>query len=456
LTPILMAIAAIGLISGLNACGSGAVGSPPDTTPVASTPLAISPAAADLFPDVPTTFTVTGGKPGYTAFSSNSVALPVTATLAGSTFTVIPGPVAAETAVDITVRDAANASASAKATVKPSTLNNQITFTPFAPTATGCGTNAICSGGDAQVVVKAALNGVVLRNRSIRFDAFQGNFQFLTPGSDVTVPTLTINTDDQGEATARLRVSAGVPTQVATLQTTDVMSGLARRYNFNVVQQTDGKGILSILPSGSVTIKGGKGTVGVNNGDGNCANGTPIDFYIFGGSAPYSASSPLTSVAVVLQNGVIVPQSSVATNGGSFRALVQGCGKVAFIVTDATGRTIETATLEVQQGDSAAAAVGAGLTVTPTSLSLVCKDTKTILVTGSGMYTATSSIENSAAVSISNGSGSLSPSASFTVTRLNGTAAAPSSTADSFNINVTSGLTTIKVPVTVPPLCPAP
>jgi|GEM_PF-1511616 len=447
--------AALMLVSALSGC-SGAVGTPPDTTPAAATALAVSPAAADIFPDVPVTFTITGGKPTYSAFSSNSVVLPVNATVTGTTFTIIPGPVTAETAVDITVRDSLNASATATATVKPSTLINQITFTPFAPTAIGCGANAICSGGDAQVVVKAALNGVVLRNRPIRFDVFQGNFQFVTPGSGVLAGSATINTDDQGEASARLRVNTGVATQVATLQTTDVTSGLARRYNFNVVQQTDGKGILSVLPSAGVTIKGGSGTAGINNGNGDCAKGTPVDFYIFGGSAPYTASSPLTSVAVVLQNGVIVPQSSVASNGGSFRALIQGCGKVAFIVTDATGRTIETATLEVQQGNSAAAASGDSLTISPPSLALLCGKAQTITVTGSGTYTATSSIQNSAAVSISPSNGSLVPSASVTVMRVNGTPAAPSSTPDTFEINVKSGFTIKILPVSVPPVCPIP
>jgi hypothetical protein len=373
-------IVAIGLISGLSACGSGAVGAPPDTTPVATTPLAVSPSAADLFPDVPATFTITGGKPGYSAFSSNSVALPVTATLPGATFTVIPGPVTAETAVDITVRDTANASASAKATVKPTTLNNQITFTPFAPTATGCGTNAICSGGDAQVVVKAALNGVVLRNRPIRFDVFQGNFQFATLGSDVSVTTtrLTVNTDDQGEASARLRVEKGVPTQVATLQITDVTSGLVRRYNFNVVQQTDGKGILSVLPSGNGTITGAKGAAGQ---DGLCPN-AGIDYYVFGGTAPYTIVSPLPSFAQILAPGV------VSTNGGSFTAQILGCGKTSFIVTDATGRTIETSTVEGVQGAKGdAALVSTPFVVSPKEFSICSQTQKTIALTGTGSFT---------------------------------------------------------------------
>jgi hypothetical protein len=458
LMPILIAIAAIGLVSGLNACGSGAVGSPPDTTPVASTPLAVSPPTADLFPDVPTTFTITGGTPGYSAFSSNNVVLPVTATLPGATFTVIPGPVTAETAVDITVKDAANASASAKATVKPTTLNNQITFTPFAPTATGCGTNAICSGGDAQVVVKAALNGVVLRNRAIRFDAFQGNFQFVTPGSDALVPSLSINTDDQGEASARLRVGAGVPTQVATLQTTDVTSGLARRYNFNVVQQTDGKGILSILPSGGVTIKGAKGVAGTNSGEGTCANGTPVDFYVFGGAAPYTAVSPLKTVAVVLQGGVIVPQAIVSASGGSFRGLVQGCGKVAFIVTDATGRTVETATLEVQQGDKADAAVVPTFVVSPQQVTLACGQSGSVSLAGTGTFSAaTVTVVNAGTIDVSPLSGALP--ATLTVKRQSGAITPPQPVPTAtfiVSVNITSGSTIIPLNVTVPFTCSQP
>ena len=102
----------------LGSCGSGAVSAP---DPSIGTPLAVSPSAVDLVAGVPTTFTITGGRGGYTAFSSNSAALPITATVNGSTFTVIANSVNADTVVDITVRDAANASATAKATVKAGT-----------------------------------------------------------------------------------------------------------------------------------------------------------------------------------------------------------------------------------------------------------------------------------------------------------------------------------------------
>ncbi len=369
----------------LTGCGSGAVSSPPPPDPSTGTALSISPSTLELFPDVPTTFTILGGKPGYAVASSNNVALPVNATFSSNSFTVLARPVTADTPVDITVRDAANSSATAKATIKPGTLNSAITFQPGAPSATGCGVNAVCSGGDAQITVKAAQNGIVLRNRAIRFDAFQGEFQFITPGTNVPAKTLTISTDDQGEAVARLVASAGAATQVATFQTTDVVAGQFRRYNFNIVQQTSGAGILSTLPSATVTLKGAKGLTGQ---DGNCPAGLSarVDYYVFGGTPPYSIASPLPGVASVLP-------TIVASSGGSFSAQVNDCGKVAFIVSDATGRTTETAPIDAQRGDKGDAPIAptaAAITdVSPKALSIDCSQSASVSVAGTGTFTAT-------------------------------------------------------------------
>ena len=362
----------------LGSCGSGAVSAPPPPDPSAGTALAVSPSTVNLFADLPTTFTVTGGRPAYTAFSSNSAAVPVAATIVGSTFSVVPNPVTADTDVEITVRDAANTSVTAKATVKPSALLNQITFTPFGPTGTGCGSNTVCSGGDAQIVVKAVLNGVVLRNRSIRFDVFQGSFQLVTPGSGVLVNSLLINTDQQGEAVARITANVGAITQVATIQTTDVTSGLARRYNFTIVQQVSGAGILSSLPSTATTITGTKGAPGA---EGNCPIGATVDYYIYGGTPPYNVASPQVAVATVAP-------SSVGTSGGKFTAQVTGCGKLAFIVTDASGRTVETSTLETLKGPNGDAVTPstASLTVTPSTLTIACGASGSVSVSGSGTF----------------------------------------------------------------------
>jgi hypothetical protein len=394
---VLALVAAIGLISGLGACGSGAVGAAPDTTPVPSTPLAVSPPSADLFPDIPTTFTVTGGKPSYTVFSSNSVVLPVTAALPGATFTVIPGPVTAETIVDITVRDSVNTSASTKATVKPSTLINQVTFTPVGPTGNGCGANALCSGGDALFSVTAALNGVALRNRTIRFDATQGGFQIVTPVSGVLVNSLQVNTDEQGVAVARITATAGASTQVATLKSTDVTSGMNRTYSFNIAQVTSGVGILSILPSGAVTITGAKGGVGQ---DGFCPTGR-VDFYVFGGTAPYSVVSPLPGFAT------ISAPSIVNTNGGSFTAQILGCGKTSFIVTDATGRTVETSTVEGVQGAKGDAATTTPFSVSPIAFNIACGSSGTISLSGSGSFT--SNVTNGGSAFVVNPSADILP-----------------------------------------------
>jgi hypothetical protein len=409
LTPILIAIATIGLISGLSACGSGAVGSPPDTTPVASTPLAVSPPTADLFPDVPTTFTITGGKPGYSAFSSNSVVLPVTATLPSATFTVIPGPVTAETTVDITVRDTANASASAKATVKPSTLNNQITFTPSAPAATGCGA-ALCNGNDAQVVVRAALNGVALRSVKIRFEAIQGSFT-ISSGSCVppsTPTSCTVPTDNQGEAAVTVVANKDAQTQFATLKVSDGVQ--SRNYSFNIIQQTSGLGILSVLPSTSVVLQGLRGVAGVAAGAGACPN-AQLSYSIFGGTPPYTVVSSLPQVAAVANSPFDRTFSVTVSNA-------TGCGQAVFVISDFTGRTIQTAVLDLQRGpDSVSSTVDSPFLVSPQSLTLCPNSKAGVTLSGTGTYVAAigTSIKDNI-VTLDPPSGSLPAAVTFTRT----------------------------------------
>ncbi len=424
------------LASLLTACGSGAVSAPPASDPSAGTAVAVSPSTADVFADVPVTFTVTGGTKPYQAFSSNSVALPVDAAVSGSTFVAVPKPVVSDTAVDITVRDAANVAAIAKATVKPSVLNNQVTFTPFAPTASGCGNNAICAGGDAQMVVKAIQNGVVLRNRPIRFDVFQGNFVLIAPGTGQQVNSLTTNTDEQGEAVARLSVNAGAATQVATVQTTDTTSGLARKYNFNIVQQVSGAGILTTLPSAKVSFKGAKGSPGQ---PGSCPQPgfARVDYYIFGGTPPYRVVSPLPNLAT------IAPEL-VTTNGGSFVATLNGCGSVAFIVTDATNRSIETSVVEGTQGDAGDAVpttVNQITNVAPNALTVACGQSASINLSGTGNFTSTQAVGGGNGFSVTPSAGVLP--AIVTVRAFTGAVTSP------VTVNFLAGATTFPVIVTV-------
>ena len=386
--------AALMLVSALSGC-SGAVGTPPDTTPVAATPLAVSPAAADIFPDVPVTFTITGGKPTYSAFTSNSVVLPVNAAVTGTSFTVTPAAVTADTSVDITVRDAANTSATAKATVKPSTLINQITFTPSAPATNGCGTG-LCSGNDALVVVKAALNGVVLRGRQIRFEALQGSFKISTtglvpppPGSTCTDRSCTVLTDAQGEATVTVVADAAAFTQVATLQITDASvpsSGQSRKYNFTIIQQTSGVGILSVLPSASIVLQGAAGSV-ATNGMGSCPIGT-VSYAIFGGTPEYKVSSSLPDVAPA-------PSETVKNSGDSFTVTLipvrtgGSCGQPVFVIADKLGRSIQTAVLDLQRGLDGTSTVDPVFSILPSSgINLCPNSTVSVAISGKGSFVA--------------------------------------------------------------------
>ena len=105
----------------------------------------------------------------------------------------------------------------------------------------------------------------------------------MTPGTNALVTSLLINTDEFGEAVVRMTILVTAPTQVATLSSTDTVSGLVRRTNFNIVQQTNGAGILSILPNGPTTFTGAKPAAGQ---PAQCPFGGFVDHYIYGGVPP--------------------------------------------------------------------------------------------------------------------------------------------------------------------------
>lgn len=439
------------LVAILNSCGSGAV-TGTNTDPASGATLAVLPPVAEAFPDIPVTLTISGGQSPFLVFSSNSVALPVVSLAAGisgtgPSFSLVANSVSVDTPVDVTVRDATAKTATAKLNIHPSTLNNQVTFTPLGPTGTGCGTG-LCSGGDAQVVVKAVLNGVVLRSRAIRFDVYQGNFQLVTPGSGVLTSTLVVNTDEQGEAVVRVAATVSSPTQVATLQTTDVTSGLARRFNFSIIQATSGAGILSTLPSGAITAVGAKGVPG---GSGFCPSGAAarVDYYVYGGTPPYTVASPLTSV-------VTVSPSVVQANGGSFTAQIVGCGKVSIIVTDASGRTVETAQIDAQQGadGSVVAPATSTLLVSPTAVTVGCGQIASVSLAGSGAFTTSivTAGVSATAFNVSPTAGAI-PS-TLTFSRIAGTVITPTTAPSPITVNVVAGSTITPVTVTTTPSCP--
>jgi hypothetical protein len=425
-----------------------ACGAVTGTSQIVGGDLQVLPAVADLFPDVPVQFSISGGTPGYSVFSSNSVVLPLDLAVNGTTFTAVPKNVTSDTPVTITVRDKTGKTNTAAVTVRPAVLNNTVTFTALPPDGIGCGANTLCSGGNAQVRVTALLNGTVLQNRSIRFDVYQGDYQIVTPATGVLVNSITVMTDERGEAVVRLAAATGAPTQVATLTITDVASGLVRRFNFNIVSRT-----LSSLPSGDTTFIGAKGPVGGGTLSGLCPSGT-VDYYIFGGTPPYRVASPLPGLVLVAVAGsVFAPEAIVTTNGGSVTADLFGCGGTHLIVTDAIGTSIETSQIiGVRGADGDAAVPPVPFAVSPTTVSLSCGAAGTVTVTGGTGSFSTNIVggPSSSAFTVTQGA------TTITFTRINGTLATPTSIASSpITVNVTSGSTVIPVNVTVPLNCPS-
>lgn len=409
-------------------------------------PLQVLPGTANVFSSEPSEFNISGGSGGYSLLSSNTVVVP-TPTISASKFTVLATSVNVDTAVTVKVRDSAGTTVAVALVVKPNsttTLSNTVTITPIAPSGTGCG-GGLCGGGDARVVVTAVLSGIKLVNRPIRFDVSQGDFRFVTPGTNATilVTSLIINTDENGEAVARIQALVTARTQVATLTATDTVNGSVRPANFVVVQAISGTGILSTLPSGSVTFTGAQPLAGQ---PAQCPFGGVVDMYIYGGTPPYVVVSPLTQY-------LTVSPFVVTTNGGSFRVTQSGCGTASLIVTDAQNRVVQSSAVIGALGPSGDAVVSTptALTVAPTTHTLLCGQTGTSTLSGSGIYTAsllTTGVP-AGAFSVIGTTGTIPGTISFT--RNNGIAAASPNT---ITVNLVAGTIAIPVTVTIPASCP--
>lgn len=89
----------------LAGCGSGAV-SDPATAP-SPPPLTVTPVSATAYPGVPTTFFISGGTGVYSVVSDNQGVVQ-NPNVSSGTFTVSPNPVAAQTKLTLTVRDASS------------------------------------------------------------------------------------------------------------------------------------------------------------------------------------------------------------------------------------------------------------------------------------------------------------------------------------------------------------
>jgi len=330
LRPTLALCALAGLLA-LGGCGggSGAPNNPFAAKPVIPGPLFVLPPTAVVYSHTPATLQVSGGALPYQAFSSNSAVLPVAQNADTGVVVLLPGEVAADTPVIITVQDAIGQTATSAVTVRPAPLFNTLTVVP---SRTVCGTNAVCSGDTATATVQVTgVAGGGIPNRQVKFDVVLGAFgiQSSNPGQPL-VSSLTVVSDATGAARVVLQATVNVPTQPAQIRATDLTTNNSVTASFTIVQQTDGSAILSVVPP-TATITG----TFVNQ----CSVGFRVDYFIYGGTPPYSVSSTFpTAVAIV--------NSPVLFSGGAFEAVTNGTcvNPVTFTIVDAIGRQT-TATL---------------------------------------------------------------------------------------------------------------
>jgi len=363
------------LVDALAGC-SGAVGPAPTPAP-APGPITITPSTATLFSDLPTTFVLGGGNGVYVIASSDQSVIPFLS-IGGHTLTIVPGAVAADTVVTLTVGDTAgDAPASATLTVKPRTVSNVVTIIPSASQSAVCG-NSICSGGDAEVRVKLSLGGAPLAGRTVRFDVVSGDVRIITspPGSAETLATSgTAVTDSTGTASIRIRVLADATSQTALLQVTDLSSGFTQRTSVSIAPSSNAP--LNAQPA-TITFQG----VAANT----CASGIAADVIVFGGRSPYLISQP---------GSFTVQPTVVTSNPGRFTvtAIGQCTSGSQIAIVDANGATVAvTAINRLSDVVPPAPTPTPTFAVAPTDVTLnSCTDSANVtLVGGTGNYLATS------------------------------------------------------------------
>ncbi len=433
LARLALALASIAVVT---SCGSGAVG--PSTIVNDPTQITIQPGQctvagttvtcnnpAILYSGLPTTFVITGGTGSYILSSNNQAVLPVSGNISGSSVTLIPSPVLADTDVILTARDTGTTPiATAKATVKPGTVANNITITPTSAQSAACAP-AICSGGDALVSATISQGGIPLPARGVRFDVVTGDFRFVTTDPVTGVETLsasvTVFSDQAGKVSARIRANAGAANQTALLQVTDIGTGAFQRTSFVIVQSTGSSPGFFVTPT-EITFQGAR--------QNECASfGISASVFVFGGVPPYTVSNSGSGA-------FSVTPTFISSSGGSYSVTPLGpCVSpgLPIVVTDSAGHTATTTVSNIQ-----------GTTAAPPLTALPAKVTLSSC-TGAASVTVAGGAPTGGVYLASPGSNAITASATGNVVTIQ--RATSPATAGPVFVGITDGITTTSVEV---------
>jgi hypothetical protein len=347
----------------LTSCGGGGA----TTVNEVNGSLTLLPAAASLYAGIPYTFQIAGGRAPYLLSSSEPVLLPVPPTVEGHSFQVVPnnpGVIDANLpanslpirSVVITVRDSTGTVISTATTNGITVGVNFLTGYGVAFTTPGCQTEA-CAGQESIVNLRAVFAGSLFGGRTFRFCVVRGDYQFVVPESPSNPTAQLVNcvdttSDHNGNALARIRVTSGAPTQLATLRVIDVTSGVFVDEVFTITAASPATQTqITIIPN-DFTFTGPRAGV--------CGTGTS-DFFVFDGTPPYQAfsSSPLVGVIPV----------NTGSNPGRFTIQIsdptQCVDHATIVVIDSAGRR---ATVTVSS--TAGSATNPPLAVAPTTTTL--------------------------------------------------------------------------------------
>lgn len=420
----------------LSSCGGGGA-----ATTQEGGVLRLFPNPGTAYAGIPFTVSIVGGRAPYTLGSSEPSLFPVPQTWSNGTFEVIPQqPGVVDTglqpgevprrAVVLNVRDVNGLISSADLSVLQNFLIGYgVSYASTCPAGAAApgATAAIvqaCPGNETAITMAPTFNGQRRGNALMRFERIRGDFTFFQCGTNPQLGsgTITQTTDHTGLATVCLFVPQNAPTQFGAYRIIDVATGVYVDEIFQINAASVGGATLTAVPN----------TVTLTGTNGRCGTGS-ADFFIFGGSPPYSATST--------DPQVIVAPASSGSNPGRFTVTVANnappCPNGAqVIVLDSRGARGTVAVTSVQGAPAPA------IQVAPTAFTLNCQQSgSAVVVGGSGLYSAFSSGGGVAASVAGN---------QVVITRTGGPVGAGT---QQTTVNITDGATIATITVDSPATC---